>query len=397
MSEFKKTGGYGEPVYRTLDMLGMISRIIGKPASPVIKQKPMLFRTRQNVEPTYSRGWVKRLFYIPDRQWLWALNAFRAAATLHKNEHYDVVLTSSPPESSHIAGMLLKKWCHIPWVADMRDGWMFEPYLYFRSLRGFRRWLECEIERFLLSKADAITAVTQPIIDDLISRLKVTHYKAAIIPNGFDPEEWYTMNEGAYGRKSFLSYEKGKMCIVHVGRLSEARGDRKADHFFRALYELKKANPTLSDELSVFLVGVERGAEVDMIRSLSLNDIVHSHHYVPKSEAATIMRDADVLLLVTSVGQKSIATSKLFDYMAAERPVMALADANAAAEIVRQAGIGLCVNPMKTNEIKDALLNFMKWWKQDNYPFRRNEDIIRNFSRRNQAEEMVKILSAVAK
>lgn len=391
---FRRIGKFGERIYRALDFFCTVERFFQnlKPISNQANSPPEAVTINA---VRHSINWHKRLFYIPDRQWLWAITAYLAAIGLHKREQFDVVLTTSPPESVHWVGWLLKKSKGIPWIADMRDGWMFEPYLEIRQIKGLRKRIELAMERFLISQADSVSTVTQPLIDDLADRLSVPRNKAFLIPNGFDIDEWNIPGRYIDEARNHLEDTKNKMLMVHMGRLSAARIDRDASPFFRALHSLKTSNPSLSNELAIFLVGTTQGSEVDIVESLDLADVVHFHPLLPKPEAIATMKAADVLLLVTSPSQKSIATSKLFDYMAADKPVLALAQGNAAAEIVMQTGIGLTVSPTNISEIANAIENFLLWWKQGSFPFDPKQDQISSYSRENQAAKMAEVLKTV--
>ena len=389
---FRRIGKFGERIYRVLDFFCTVEKFFESPKPTSNEANLPPEAATINAVAGHSVNWHKRLFYTPDRELYWAACVFLVARGLHKMEHFDAVLTTSPPESVHWVGWLLKKSKGIPWIADMRDGWMFEPYLEIRQIKGLRQRIELAMERFLISRADSVSTVTQPLIDDLTNRLSVPKNKVFLIPNGFDIDEWNIPGRYIDEARNHLEDTKNKMLMVHMGRLSAARIDRDASPFFRALHSLKISNPGLSNQLAVFLVGTTHGSEVDTVKSLNLDDVVHFHPLLPKSEAIAMMKAADVLLLVTSPSQKSIATSKLFDYMAADKPVLALTQGNAATEIVMQTGIGQTVSPTNISEIANAIEKFLLWWKQGKFPFKPKKGQISVYSRENQAAKMARVL-----
>jgi len=395
LHKLKLRGKFNERIYRVPDFFCTIERSARRLKSIFAKANSFPKSDTINLQTKHSTSWHKRLFYIPDRQLLWAFSTFMAARNLHKTEHFDMVLTTSPPESVHWVGWLLKKWERIPWVADMRDGWMFEPYLEMRQSKGLRQRIEFAMEKFLISQVDSVTTVTQPLLDDIVNRLDISNNKAFLIPNGFDPDEWNISDKYIDKARTHLENTDNKMLLMHMGRLSAARIDIDATPFFHVLHNLKTLNPSLAKHLAVFLVGTTYGPEVDIVKSLDLGDVVHFHPTVPKSEAISMMKVADVLLLVTSLAQKSIATSKLFDYMAAGKPVLALAQENAAAEIVIKTGIGLTVSPTNVSEIANALQQFLSWFKQGEFPFNPKENQISAYSREKQAAKMTEVLKSV--
>src|SRR5687768_2309523 len=127
---------------------------------------------------------------VPDRMIVaWAPFAVRAAFSLHRARPFDAVITTSPPESAHFIGWALAaKGC--AWVADLRDGWMFEPVRP-SFPTALQRRIDAWLERRVLQAADIVTCVSRPVVEDLRDRLDVN---AVLTPNGFDPD--LTATEG---------------------------------------------------------------------------------------------------------------------------------------------------------------------------------------------------------
>ena len=389
-------GEFGERIYRVPDLIGLTEKYFVKLMS-LLALKPSASEIRtKSIKTKKTIKWHKKLLYIPDRQIAWAASTSFAAFNLHRSEQFDVILTTSPSESAHIVGWAVKKWKKIPWVADMRDGWMYEPFLEVRKNRGGRQRLEFALEKFLLARADSVTTVTQPLMNDLTGRLEVPEHKAFLVPNGFDEEEYKLSEETiALARRKFDNID-GKMLIVHMGRLSEARKDRDISPLFQALRRFKTLAPDLAQKLSIYFVGSADCPEVGLVEQMELKDVVHFYPMVSKSDAIAMIKVADALLLITSESQKSIATSKVFDYMAVGKPVLALAKGNAAAHIVKQTGIGVTVSPIDISAILDKLKLFMECWNNKVFPFQPIKKQISMYRRENQAKMMAEILKLSA-
>ena len=97
-----------------------------------------------------------------------------------------------------------------------------------------------------------------------------------------------------------------------------------------------------------------------MPRSSGLADHVVFLPPVSNREAHQHQLDADALLLITAPGQRSVATLKLFDYIGAGVPILALAHDNAAADIVESYGLGVTAPPDDAGAIAHALANLMQ-------------------------------------
>ncbi len=143
----------------------------------------------------------------------WLPFALPAARSLAREHRFDCVLTSAPPPSTHLIGLALRR-RGIPWIAELRDGWTFEPPHAPWPLRAQHR-IDDAMERRVLTRADAVLAVTRPIVEDLRERLGLD---ARLITNGYDPED---EAQDAEGDDSRLNPERHS--LVHTGRLTRRR------------------------------------------------------------------------------------------------------------------------------------------------------------------------------
>ena len=98
----------------------------------------------------------------------WAPFARHRALRLHRERDFDCVITTSPPESAHGVGMALAR-RGLPWVADVRDAWTFEP-LRPEFPTAAQRRLDGRLERRWLGAADVVACVSAPAAEDLRAR-----------------------------------------------------------------------------------------------------------------------------------------------------------------------------------------------------------------------------------
>src|SRR5919106_1009586 len=113
----------------------------------------------------------------------WAPFARARAIRLNRERHFDCVITSSPPESAHLIGRALRR-RGVPWVADVRDAWTFEPLRPEFPTRIQRR-LDERLERRWLGGADVVVCVSEPAARDLRARGIAD---PVLIPNGWEPQ-----------------------------------------------------------------------------------------------------------------------------------------------------------------------------------------------------------------
>jgi glycosyltransferase involved in cell wall biosynthesis len=302
-----------------------------------------------------NRSWLGQLrdkVMVPDTKIGWLPAAVSLGHQLINQYDPVLIFSSSPPETNHLVAQQLSRARHLPWVADLRDGWLYEPPQISLRQPRLRRALEGYLERQVVERADALTTATDPITEDLCERYPRAAKKAVTITNGYDPAEFTGLVRRRPSNAHFL--------LVYTGSLSTGAEGRSADCFFRALAALVRADPAIP--LQVRLIGNISSEEQAIVEALNLSDRVEFVPPVPRAEAHQHQRDADGLLLVTAPGRRSEATSKLFEYIGAGAPVLALAQGNAAAEIVQKYQIGIAAPADNPDAIAMALRELLRHW-----------------------------------
>lgn len=310
-------------VVRTRDLL----------ASAVNWRRRSLEVMSSGVPGTYRRPSPLQSVLVPDPALVsWLPFALRDARRLGP---FDLVLTSSPPQSAHLVGAALAR-RGIPWVAELRDGWIFEPPRPEWPLAPLRA-LDRRLER-TLRRARAVVGVTRPIADDLSRRLGL---EAHVITNGFDPEE-----QPAPGEEELLA--PGRRSFVHTGRV-EVTGT-KLDPLLEALRLL---GPEAG--LEIVFAGPLSEHETVQLAAPELDGLVRTVGVLDRPHTLRLQRAADTLLLITEGSRRrSVATGKLFEYLAAGRPIIVLGDETEAARIVAETRTGAAV-PLDPEAIAEAL------------------------------------------
>jgi glycosyltransferase involved in cell wall biosynthesis len=250
----------------------------------------------------------------------------------------DCIVTSGPPESTHLIGLLLGR-ARPPWIADFRDGWEFEP-LRKPFPTAPQRTLDAWLERRVAQAADVVVGATRPIAEDLERRLGA---RAAYVPNGWDPE--------AASDLPSPIVQDGRATLVYTGTFSGLRGS-EPEPLLRALANVL-ADPALP-RVRLVLAGPMTSADSDLIERTGVADAVTRLGVIDRAEALALQRSADALVLITS-RHASVATGKLFEYLGAGRPIVALAENNEAARIIGETNTGVAVPPDDVDAIATAI------------------------------------------
>ncbi len=292
---------------------------------------------------------------VPDPYLLaWLPFARARARELQRARGFDCAITTSPPESSHWVGWALTP-RGVAWVADLRDGWAFEPHVQERLWpTAAQLRLNERLERRLLRRADAVTAVTEPVAEDLRERVGV---QATVIPNGWDPPEAAPAARGAADQQGGggepPELDPERVSLVFTGRL--AAGNKDPGPFIRALAELAREQPDAAGRLEVAFAGSFTEEELRLFDADVRPARIVVAGNLGRRAVTQLQRSADAGLLITAATRRQESGSKLFEYIGAGLPIIALARADSAAAEIVTAANGVVVGTDDVAGAKAAL------------------------------------------
>jgi glycosyltransferase involved in cell wall biosynthesis len=288
-----------------------------------------------------------RRVLLPDASVTWLPTAVPTAVRLVRREGIDAIITTSPPVSMNLIGAAVKRLTGIPWVADLRDAilWNADRRFDRAAVQAKERALE-RVVRLVARKSDAVVAVSETIADEVRSFDPAGQVR--VIPNGCDFDDF-----------AGLDYRPSeRFRITHAGSFFGKRNPRP---FLKAL-----ASSGLGDVVARFAGGL-RTADEEWAAGLGLGDRLELLPYLPHREALELQRDSEsnLLLLPDAAGRGAVVPSgKIFEYLAAERPILAAVPPDgAAARLVRETGAGIVVAPEDEKGIRDALIGLHARWK----------------------------------
>ena len=281
---------------------------------------------------------IRANVFLPDARVGWVRHARRAATELAAENGFDAVVTSGPPHSSHAVGRTLRKRAGLPWLADFRDPWTEVSYYDQLPFLPWSRAVDRWMERRVLREADGLLTVS-PALGVLLGRKTST--PVAVIPNGFDPEDFAPVDP----------LRKPGFNVVHVGTLTAGQNPE-------AVWSAVAAMQETPAPVGVHLVGRVDAAVSDSVDRAGISAVVTRTPYVPHREAIAHMKGADVLLLAVprTSDNSGILTGKVFEYLAAGRPVLALGPVDSdVGSLLRESGAGTMFEYGDAAGIRDFL------------------------------------------
>jgi len=325
------------------------------------------------------------LVLLPDHPILWLPHALKAGGQIAQSRGIDAILATSPPFSTSIIGVLLKKRLRKPLIVDFRDDWL-SAYVHKRRPR-VNRWLHPKMESWVVHQADGIILVTEASLNDFRSRYpEIPREKFQFVSNGYDPQDYQFLlqEENAVSASKFT--------VTYNGTLSD---DRDPTPLLEALkqiketYSLSKHNvmvrfhgdisPTLQTKLPAF--GLTDIVDVDTT-DLPLKEVIHS------------MVSSHVLLAYSDKNANTQIPGKLYEYWAVGKPVLLLAERGAASDLVQKYSLGIVVPPDSVEEIKQALSQLYETYKSGNL-LKPSQAALEDFDRRRLTQKLVTLLNKV--
>ncbi len=321
--------------------------------------------------------------YIPDARIGWNKYALRKTKELLKQGNFNAIITSSPPHSTQLIGLQLKRETGYKWIADLRDPWT-DIYYYKDMLHlGFAKKKDAAFEKAVLENADEIIVVSDAIKRVFLTKSdKIEPDKIHVIPNGYDDADFHITS----------SSPKDTCLITYTGTLASNYG---VENFIKVFSEIVKEN--ISIPLKLRFVGEIADSIKQLIKNENILSSVEYLKYVPHNESVYFLLNSTALLLAIPriENNEGILTGKLFEYLASGKPIICIGPINGdAAKIIEECKAGNTFDYNETDNLKQHLQTLIHLWKE-NHNLDRKNDLHIKYSRKKQAEELSRIISNI--
>jgi len=332
---------------------------------------------------------------LPDVWIGWLPWAVRAARRIITDDPIDVIYSTSPHATAHVIARRLVKTSGHPWVTDFRDPWIEDPPepgtpngpIY----RTLNRWLERDVVR----RSAAVVASTAHLRDLLRERYaNEARGKFHFIANGYDESDFAGLPPQA-------ERPSARLRVVHAGSINA--GFRDPRPVFASLARLIEAGHLRPDECELRFVGAGPYGESPEVRSAieaaGLAGSVTFVARVPYEQSLQELAAADLLLLLqASDDTVGLVPAKLYEYLRAAKPVLALVRTGAVTEIMGETRGGWAVDPRNEAALAAALADAVVAWRSGTLADRRPElGVLRRFDRRSLAGELARLFDSVSR
>tara|TARA_S200000501_G_scaffold339840_1_gene347838 strand:+ start:34394 stop:35695 length:1302 start_codon:yes stop_codon:yes gene_type:complete len=367
---------------KTIEPFLIYNKLIGTPGGSI----PITLSGEKD------KGILKKLslflranLFIPDARIGWKNFAIHAAKKIISKNDIKTIITTGPPQSTHLIGLSLKKKYKIPWVADFRDPWTnvyYNKYLP-RTLKSIKK--DKMLENKVLNACDAVTVVSEGLSDEFFNRSK--HIE--VIHNGYDYKDIYKANNICTSRFS----------LEYVGNL---KSNQNIKELWEAIEELLNDYHEIKNKFTLSFTGNVNSQIIELIKDFKLlNSCLNVNNYVTHEEAIDRMMNTNLLLFIIPKTENNnlIITGKIFEYMATRTPILSVGPKTGEASNILDT-IGR--DPMIAYDDKETIKKQIKkyfsgWLKLNGKKIFHSKSNLKKFSRKKLTQKYSFLLNEVAK
>ncbi len=320
---------------------------------------------------------VSQFCFQPDNKIGWYPAAV-ARGSERLKEGFDLVFSSAPPYSGHLIAATLARRHGLPLVVDYRDAWVRNPRHVYPT--RVHRWVNEAMERSVHRTASHVTAINETIAAGLGMPTDAPPPPVTVLPQGFDEADFNVAPQRFSGEKMTLCYS---------GVFYDAQ---TPDVFLKALARQRAERPDVRTRVRAVFVGLVPEASRALAARLELGDDVEYAGYLPHEQVPSYLKGSDVLWMTIGerAGAEGISTGKLYEYMGARKPILALVPEGEAARTLRAYEAAEIVHPDDEKGTADALSRLFDQWKSGRLPKPR-EAAVAPFERKLLAEKLASI------
>lgn len=353
--------------YKLANFFSKQSKTISKGIIPENEKQGLLQKAM-----LYIRG----NFFIPDARKGWVKPSFKYLSTYISDFDIDTIITTGPPHSLHLIGLKLKeKYSDLNWIADFRDPWTTIGYHKQLKLTKASKKKHKILEKAVLNCANQILVTSNNTKKEFEA---ITNNPITVITNGYDNENI----ESVPLDKAFT--------FSHIGSLLSKRNP---ENLWKIFKELINENEAFKKAFKLVLVGSVSDTILKSIAAYGLTNFLDNVGYVSHKESIKYQKKSQVLLLIEidSIDTKAIIPGKLFEYMASQRPILAIGPKDTDVErILKSTNSGSYFNYNSDNDLKNEILKHFEAFKHNNLKV--NAIGLEQYSRKNLTRELSKVI-----
>ncbi len=314
------------------------------------KQKKHQKKDISNSTNSGFLSFIRGNFFIPDPKVFWVKPSVKYLENYLKTHKVDLLISTGPPHSMHLIADKIQQKTNIKWLADFRDPWSNLYYNKDFKQLNFAINKNKKLETKILKNADCILTVSNSLKEAFVKQAK----RVEVITNGFDSEVLH----------SDTTELDEKFTISYIGLLPKQSNPKL---FFKVLNEICDEDSAFKKDLNLNFIG---DISDEVKHEIEKNNLVENTNfigYVSHQEAIDFQKKSQVLLLLIPNidNAHGILTGKLFEYLTANRPILAISPPNKdLQEIIENTNTGAVLDYIDEKKLKETIEDFYHQYKK---------------------------------
>lgn len=328
---------------------------------------------------------------LPDRWISWCFGGGISGLVMILKFRPKVIWSTYPIATAHLLGLILHRLTGIPWVADFRDSMTEDDYPVNPRQRKIYRWIE---EKTIKHCVKAVFTTPGAITMYAARYPEVPNSRWALIPNGFDEENFVSAEKSEAYKLALQNKNKEQIVLLHSGVLYPS--ERDPSEFFKALAVLLERGIICPKKFKIILRATGHdGLHTKLIKLNNLQDCVFLESSISYVQALTEMLTVDGLLIFQASNCNHQIPAKVYEYLRAKRPIFALTDPEGdTAGVLRDANIPWIVPLDDKDAIVNGISKFITELKQGR-SFSVKEEVVNSHSRSSRTKLLAQLINEV--
>ena len=336
---------------------------------------------------------LDKITAIPDRQIFWFVNVKKKLPKMINLKEFDLVYATYGPGSNLLVGQWLKKKYRLPFIIDFRDDWANHPQIKSNMWLRFKQPIFAKYEKKCIDVSEKVICQNENMKKNFIMKYpNKNKNKFVIIPSGYDEEDFKAREEL---QNVFFSCDKFN--IIYTGSFY---GFQSPMRFIKAIKALIKEKPAYQEKMQIYFIGNVKTKEVlNYMKEELLKKIIKIIPYMSHDRLLRYSHNADLLLLILGEmpGARWVCPGKLFEYIAVNKPILAIVPLNGAtSKVIHETNSGFIADHSNTEDIQKMVELLYQQWRRKELSIQQNTKAVMKYSANNTCKKLVNVFHEIA-
>lgn len=325
--------------------------------------------------------WVRGNIFIPDARKFWIKPSVNYLTNYLKNNTINAIVSTSPPQSTHIIALKLHRKFNIPWLADFRDPWTKITYFNDLHLSNYARKKHYKLEKEVVTSANVLTTVTPGWQMDFE---EIRGKKVELITNGYDEDI------------NFPESSDNLSTSFNIGYFGVLSYDRNPQNLWKAIEEMYNNDEAFAKQFKLTFAGSIDNNIQKELKKYSFYSKIIFQGIIPHQDVIKEIVKCNILLVIGIPKDKRVLPAKTFEYFSSKKPILSIGENQSdTSDFLTQNQCGLNAD---FNDFATTLKHLKQLWEWHQkgelfQQFNFSDENISKYSRKNITKKLSELLN----